>query len=83
MAIEWTPNPLAGTPQRIRPETHWFQEATPEGRVDGGLWFSLQLNSDRAERLYEWSLSGPFGELISGGTRISPSSRTALRYGSC
>jgi hypothetical protein len=80
MAIEWKPNGLAGAPQRIRPETHWFQETTHEGRGDGGLWFSLQLNKASAEELYKWSISGPFGELITSGARIAPSSRTALRY---
>jgi hypothetical protein len=82
MTSEWTPNPLAAPPQpqRIRPETHWFHEAEAQGRGDGGLWFSLQLNKARAEELYHWSLSGNFGELISGGARMSPSSRTALRY---
>ncbi len=40
---------LVEAPQRIRPETHWFQETRPRhrvsgdpyGRVDGSLWFSL------------------------------------------
>jgi hypothetical protein len=50
------------------------------GRVDGGLWFSLQLTPDRAEELYEWSLDGAFGGLIKAGARIAPISRTALRY---
>jgi hypothetical protein len=81
MASQWTlSEKLAGAPQRIRPETHWFQETTQKGRDDGALWFSLQLTPDRANQLYEWNLDGAFGELIKSGARMAPSSRTALKY---
>jgi hypothetical protein len=48
MANQWKCNKLKDAPQRIRPETHWFQETRPRhrvsgeesGRVDGSLWFS-------------------------------------------
>ena len=88
MAGQWTLNKLRGSPQRIRPETHWFQETRPRhrvsgeeyGRVDGSLWFSLQLRPDRAKELYEWNLKGGFGELIGAGARMAPTSRRALKY---
>ncbi len=80
MAGEWTPNNLEGSPHRIRPETHWFQETTEKGRDDGALWFSLQLTRDRAMKLYEWDRRGEFAELIEGGARMAPTSRTALKF---
>lgn len=59
MAGQWEYNELKDAPQRIRPETHWFQENRPSdslggdvyGRADGRLWFSLQLTLTRAEEL--------------------------------
>jgi hypothetical protein len=89
MAGEWILSEnLEGAPQSIRPETHWFHETRPRktvsgdayGRVDGSLWFSLQLRRDRAEELYEWSRDGAFGGLIKARARMAPTSRTALRY---
>ncbi len=80
MAGEWTPNNLKGSPHRIRPETHWFQETTEKGRDDGALWFSLQLTRDRAMKLYEWDRRGDFAKLIDGGARMAPTSRTALKF---
>ena len=80
MAGEWTPNNLKGSPHRIRPETHWFQETTQQGRDDGALWFSLQLTRDRAMELYKWDRQGDFGKLIEGGARMAPTSRTALKF---
>ena len=80
MAGEWTPNNLKDSPHRIRPETHWFQETTQQGRDDGALWFSLQLTHDRAMELYKWDRQGDFGKLIEGGARMSPTSRTALKF---
>jgi hypothetical protein len=61
MTGQWELNRLEhpAQPQRIRPETHWFQEFRPldrpggdvYGRKDGRLWFSLQLTLKRAEEL--------------------------------
>ncbi|MGE4047187.1 MAG: hypothetical protein AB7F35_20150 [Acetobacteraceae bacterium] len=54
MAGQWIlSQALANKPQRIRPETHWFQETTKSGRDDGRLWFSLQLSLEAAEGLLE------------------------------
>ena len=84
MTGQWTlPEKLAEAPQRIRPETHWFHETRPAhrvsgdpyGRVDGGLWFSLQFKQACAEQLY-----GSLGNLINAGARIAPASRKALKY---
>src|ERR1700730_17440796 len=88
MTGEWTYNALKGAPQRIRPETHWFRETRPRnrvsgdayGRVDGSLWFSLQLTPDRAKELYEWSWAEAFGDLTGAGARMAPTSRKALQY---
>jgi hypothetical protein len=75
----WTLNSLAGAPQRIRPETHWLQETTRQGRKDRRLWFSLQLSRDRAYQLHRWDFAGPFGELIERGALMAPTSRIALK----
>jgi hypothetical protein len=83
MADQWEWKKLEDAPQRIRPETHWFRETRPcrrvsgeeYGRVDGGLWFSLQFEKARAKELYQ-SLS----TLIEAGARMAPASRKALTY---
>ena len=83
MTGQWTYNTLKGAPQRIRPETHWFQETRPRnrvsgdayGRVDGSLWFSLQFKQARAEQLHQ-----SLGKLIDAGARMAPASRKALKY---
>jgi hypothetical protein len=82
MTGQWELKELKG-PQRIRPETHWFQSTRLRkrvgddscGRGDGGLWFSLQFKQARAEEFYQ-SLC----ELIGAGARIAPTSRKALEY---
>jgi hypothetical protein len=83
MTGQWTYSTLKGAPQRIRPETHWFQETRPRnrisgdayGRVDGSLWFSLQFKQARAEQLYQ-----SLGKLIDAGARMAPASGKALKY---
>ena len=77
MAGQWTLNKLRGSPQRIRPETHWFQETRPRdrvggdvyGRKDGRLWFSLQLTLNGAEGL--WRASVGYGMKPAKCARIS------------
>jgi hypothetical protein len=76
----WTLNNLAGVPQSVRPETHWLQDTTNQGRKDGRLWFSLQLTRERANELYRWDFAGSFGELIERGALMAPTSRMALRF---
>jgi hypothetical protein len=83
MASQWKCNKLEGAPQRIRPETHWFQETRPGqrvsgeeyGRVDGNLWFSLQFKQAHAEQFYQ-----SLGKLIEAGARMAPTSHKALKY---
>ena len=76
MTGQWTDNTLGKTPQRIRPETHWFQETRPHhrvsgdpyGRVDGGLWFSLQFKQV-VQRSFTGLRGATFGNLINAGAR--------------
>jgi hypothetical protein len=95
MAGRWTlSEKLAGAPQRIRPETHWFQETTRKGRKDGRLWFSLQLTLDRAEELCDAfagsakseDFAGLIGKKFEGpkgvekAVTMAPISYAALRF---
>jgi hypothetical protein len=81
MTGEWELKELKG-PQRVRPETHWFQENRPRhrasgdayGRGDGSLWFSLRFKQARAEQFYQ-----SLGELIGAGARMAPTSCKALK----
>jgi len=77
MAGKWdVSDKLAGAPQRIRPETHWFQETikqTKQGREDGRLWFSLWLTPERAQQLCDCFAGklNEFAELINAKCKDS------------